>query len=174
MCAIIDANVTFEVFGKKQTKAGEKFREWLDGDHGNLVVGGKNLTELARNGNFQRWFREARRLTGRVRQVGRSQIETQQEELRRSGLLRSDDEHVLALALVSGARLLYSNDGDLKRDFSNAAIIQRPRGRVYTTPGSGNFTPEHHELLDAKNLCSGPQNSLRTKPLGGRGGPGPC
>ncbi len=26
MCAIVDANVTFEVFGKKQTEAGKRFR----------------------------------------------------------------------------------------------------------------------------------------------------
>ena len=160
MCAIVDANVTFEVFGKKQTEAGRKFRDWLDGDRGKLVVGGKNLTELAHNGNFQRWFQEARRLTGRVRQVGTAQIEAQQEDLRRSGLLRSDDEHVLALALVSGARLLYSNDGGLKDDFSNVRILQRPRGRVYTTQESKSFTSEHRELLETKNLC-GSRSPLR-------------
>ena len=160
MCAIVDANVTFEVFGKKQTEAGRKFRDWLDSNRGKLVVGGKNLTELAHNGNFQRWFQEARRLTGRVRQVGTAQIEAQQEDLRRSGLLRSDDEHVLALALVSGARLLYSNDGGLKDDFSNARILQRPRGRVYTTRESKSFTSEHRELLETKNLCSGSRRSL--------------
>ena len=161
MCAIVDANVTFEVFGRKQTEAGRRFRDWLDGNRGQLVVGGKNLTELTHNGNFRRWFLEARRLTGRVRQVGRAQIEVQQEELRRSSLFRSDDEHVLALARVSGARLLYSNDGDLRDDFSNGGIIQRPKGRVYTTQESKSFTPEHQELLETKNLCSVPRKSLR-------------
>ena len=90
MCAIVDANVTFEVFGKKQTEAGKRFRDWLDGNRGQLVVGGKNLTELTHNSNFRSWFLEARRLTGRVRQVGRTQIEVQEEELRRSGLFRVD------------------------------------------------------------------------------------
>ena len=126
------------------------------------MVGGKNLTELTHNSNFRSRFLEARRLTGRVRQVGRTQIEVQEEELRRSGLFRSDDEHVLALAQVSGARLLYSNDGDLKDDFSNAGILQRPKGRVYTTQESKSFTPEHQVILGTKNLCSGPRNSLRT------------
>ena len=41
MCAIIDANVTFEVFGSKQTEAGIQFRNWLDSGRGKLVVGGK-------------------------------------------------------------------------------------------------------------------------------------
>lgn len=170
MCAIVDANVTFEVFGKKQTEAGKKFREWLDGDRGKLVVGGRNLTELAHNGNFRRWFQEARRLTGRVQQIGRAQIEVQEDDLRRRGLFKSNDEHVLALALVSGARLLYSDDGDLNDDFLNPGIIPSPGGRVYTTPESesGSFTPGHRELLETKNLCGAPRNSRRTKPLAGR------
>lgn len=161
MCAIVDANVTFEVFGKKQTEAGRKFRDWLDGDRGKLVVGGRNLRELAHNRNFRRWFQEARRLTGRVQQVAGARIEAQEAELRRTGLFRSDDKHVLALALASGARLLYSDDSDLNDDFSNPGIIQRPRGRVYTTPESesGSFTPEHRKLLETKNLCGmAPQN----------------
>jgi hypothetical protein len=169
MCAIVDANVTFEVFGKKQTEAGRKFRDWLDGNRGKLVVAGKNLTELMHNGNFRRWFLEARRLTGRVRQIARAQVEVQEEELRRSGLVRSDDEHVLALALVSGARLLYSNDGNLKNDFSNAGIVQRPKGWVYTRQESKIFTSGHQGLLETKNLCSDPRSSLRTQTLAGRG-----
>ena len=154
MCAIVDANVTFEVFGRKQTDAGTKFRDWLEGNHGQLVVGGKNLTELAHNRNFRRWFLEARRSTGRVRQVGGAEIDVQEEELRQNATFKSNDEHVLALALASGARLLYSNDGALKDDFSNASLVRRPKGKVYTTQESGSFTPEHRELLETKNLCS--------------------
>ena len=156
MCAIVDANVTFEVFGRKQTEAGTTFRRWLEGDRGTLVVGGRNLDELAHNGNFGRWFREARRSTDRVRQVDRASIETQEQRLRRAGGLKSDDEHVLALALASGARLLYTNDRALQDDFANGRIIQRPKGRVYATQGSGSLTSEHRELLDTEGLCGRP------------------
>lgn len=45
--------------------------------------------------------------------------------------LRSNDEHVLALALVSGARLLVAHDRRLRRDFRNPSIISGPRGNVY-------------------------------------------
>lgn len=170
MCAIVDANVTFEVFGRKRTEAGRKFRDWLDGGRGTLAVSGRNLDELAQNGNFQRWFLEARRRPGRVRQISRAQIEARQDELRRSGPFRSDDRHVLALALASGARLLYSNDRRLNVDFSNPGVIRRPRGRVCTTLESGSFRPEHQELLEAKNLCGGARNRPRTKPPVGRAG----
>ena len=159
MCAIIDANVTFEVFGRKRTEAGKRFRDWLDGNQGRLVVGGKNLEELAKNGNFARWFGEERRRGGRVRQTRNKIISERQQALVRDGLPTSDDEHVLALALVSGARLLYSNDRRLKNDFLNVAIIRDPAGKVYTTHHGGrritHFTDEHEELLRTENLCGG-------------------
>ena len=160
MCAIIDANVTFEVFGRKQTEAGAQFRNWLDGGRGRLVVGGKNLEELSKNRNFERWFREERRRGGRVRQTRNEIISDRQQALVRDGLPTSDDEHVLALALVSGARLLYSNDRRLKNDFLNAEIIQEPGGKVYTTQRGRRhvtyFTNEHEELLRTENLCRAP------------------
>ena len=156
MCAIVDANVAFEVFGRKRTPAGMRFRDWLDGGRGELVVGGRVLDELVRNRNFERWLLEARRLSGRVRQVSRVRIRQRENDLVRSGLLRSDDEHVVALALESGARLLYTNDGRLQRDFKNPAVIPGLTGRIYTSRPDGRFTTEHGEILSADGLCVRP------------------
>lgn len=158
MCAIVDANVAFEVFGRKRTRGGKQFREWLDDGPGQLVVGGRVLDELARNSSFARWLVEARRVGGRVRQIGRARIRRREGDLVGSGLLQSDDEHVVALALESGARLLYTDDGRLQRDFTNPAVIHGVAGRVYTTrPVDGRFTNEHRELLEADDLCVSPQ-----------------
>ena len=159
MCAIIDANVTFEVFGTKQTRteAGVRFRDWLDGGRGRLVVGGKNLEELTRNGKFERWFIEERRQGGgRVRETRNEIISERQQALVRDGLPTSDDEHVLALALVSGARLLYTNDTDLMDDFRNRDIVPDPPGKIYTTRDRSDFRPAHKRLLRMKNLCRVP------------------
>lgn len=153
MCAIVDASVAFEVFGRKRTAAGMRFRDWLDDGRGQLVVGGRALEELVRNRNFARWLLEARRTSGRVRQIGGARIRQRQEELVRREVLQSDDEHVVALALVSGARLLYTDDARLQRDFANPAVIADPAGRVYTSRPDGRFTAEHRALLDAKGLC---------------------
>jgi hypothetical protein len=43
----------------------------------------------------------------------------------------SDDPHIIALALVSGARLLCSLDQALHTDFTNPNLINNPRGSVY-------------------------------------------
>jgi len=47
-------------------------------------------------------------------------------------ICRSDDIHILALARAGGARLLYTEDKDLKKDFKNKAIIDDPRGKIYS------------------------------------------
>ena len=132
MCAIVDASVAFEVFGRKRTEAGIRFRSWLDGKQGQLVVGGRNLGELIQNGNFRRWFQEARRSGGRVRQL-REEIVGEGEKQIDYRLLRSNDSHVVALALVSGARLLYTDDRGLQHDFTNQQVVPGAEGRIYTS-----------------------------------------
>ena len=123
MCSIVDADVVYQLVGPKQTEPGRKFRQWLDGGRGELVIGGKNTRELTHNKNFERWFLEGRRLGRRVRQIRESMIKEAEEQL--SGRIRSNDRHVLALALVSGARLLFTDDRRLTNDFVNTEVIWR-------------------------------------------------
>ena len=155
MCAIVDADVVHQLVGPKQTEAGKKFREWLDSGRGELIVGGKNTIELTHNKNFERWFVEARRLGRRVRQIRESMITEVEDQL--SGRVTSNDLHVIALAVVSGARLLFTDDRRLRNDFKNPDVISGPDGSVYTTRGNveRRFTAEHRELLESDNLCGG-------------------
>ena len=153
MCAIVDADVVHQSFGKKTTAAGIKFREWIESDQGELIVGGKNLRELEKNNNFGRWFVESRRTVGRVRQISNARIDPLRKRLEES--ISSNDSHVLALALASGARLLYTNDRRLMQDFTNPVVISKPEGKIYTTLGNDEkkFTTEHRELLETRGLC---------------------
>jgi hypothetical protein len=48
-----------------------------------------------------------------------------------AGELKSDDPHIIALAKVSGARLLCSKDQNLHTDFGNRVFIDKPRGNIY-------------------------------------------
>lgn len=152
MCAIVDASVTYEVFGNRQTEAGRHFRKWLDSGRGQVVVGGRLLAELTQNGNFRRWFQEARRAGGRVRQLRTKTILETEERLDRR-LMRSNDQHVVALALVSGARLLYTDDHALQRDFTNRQVVSGVEGRIYRSRADGRFTDAHQALLDAPDIC---------------------
>ena len=105
MCAIVDANVAHQVFGENRPPAGERFFEWLSGPRGQLVVGGRLLEELSGNVRLLQWLKSAS-LYGRARSVIDEDVNDRAEELRRNDICTSNDEHVIALALISGARLL--------------------------------------------------------------------
>lgn len=152
MCAIVDVNVASEVFGDHRPPAGKVFFEWLVSSRGQLVVGGRLREELNRNAGLLRWLTSATRF-GRVRFVSDDDVDDRAKRLRREGVCTSNDEHVLALALVSGARLLYTNDNALIADFKNREIVAAPRGRVYTTAQGAAVTRAHRGLLAARDLC---------------------
>lgn len=153
MCAIVDVNVASEVFGNPRPPAGRVFLEWLESPRGQLVVGGRLRAELSRNARLLGWLKSATRF-GRVRTVSDDDVDERENRLRREGVCTSNDEHVLALALVSGARLLYTNDNALIADFKNREIVADPRGRVYTTARSTAVTSAHRRLLGARDLCA--------------------
>lgn len=71
-------------------------------------------------------------------------------ELRRAGrAIRVPDESLerIALAQVSGARVLCTDDHPLMQDFKNRELLSNPRGRVYQRA-------EHAALLGHTRACS--------------------
>ena len=155
MCGVVDNDVASEVFGDKQTAAGKGFRDWLDRRRGSLAVGGDLLDELDGNGKFKEWY--ARNVqSGLILQIRRGRIAPIQRRLKQEGRCKSNDIHVLALAIASGARLLYTNDTSLIDDFRNRSIIPGPPGKIYTTKDRPDLRPAHKRLLRMKNLCRAP------------------
>ena len=129
MCAIVDANAFHEVFRESPARppAGRGFFDWIRKGDGRLVVGGKLREELDRAG-LKDWMRTALR-AGRLRFVDDESVDRRAEELDDEGACQSNDSHVVALAEISGARLLYTNDKKLQGDFTK--LVQK--GRVYST-----------------------------------------
>ena len=153
MCAILDANVAGQVFGANRPAAGQAFFDWLDSGRGRLVIGGRLRRELDRNGDFRDWRLQAG-LAGRVTLLNDAAVDDRAQVLEREGACRSNDAHVVAVAQISGARLLYSNDGDLQEDFNDRRLIDGPRGKVYSTRLREVLTPVHRRLLARRNLCA--------------------
>ena len=154
MCAIVDLNVASEVFGEDPPPAAEEFLEWLSDGRGVLVVGGKLQEELdGHSPGFRQWASQAI-LARQMQIVNEHAVNDRERQIRRAREHRSDDPHVLALAQVSGARLLYSNDRHLQQDFTNHRLINRPRGKVYSTLRDKNYSRSHKSLLSRRNLCN--------------------
>ena len=155
MCAIVDNNVRHEVFGDDPTEAGQYFLDWLERRGGTLVVGGRLLRdELSGYQNFNSWLVQAL-IAGQARRIDDTAVDAATITLRGRQICRSDDEHILALAQVSGARLLFTNDRALQQDFRNRRIIGGTRGRVYTTVEYADIRTAHRNLLKRTDLCNG-------------------
>ena len=154
MCVIIDANAAHQVFGDSKTEAGEFLLRRLS-PRIKLAVGGELLDELERIGGFSRWLRAARR-TGHARLVSDDEVNSEADALRAQDACQSNDHHVLALANVSGARLLFTNDNALQADFGNRQIIGGTRGRIYTTNRSTEVSAAHRSYFSGRwRLCEG-------------------
>lgn len=157
MCAIVDANIRDQVFGDAQSEAGKFFLDWLlKPNGGTLALGGRLRSELSdcgRNQSFLRTYNQLR-LNGRVRDIPDSVVDAETEILAAGRICRSNDAHILALARVSGARLLYTNDQALQQDFGDPQIVTNPRGRVYTTRLRSDVRQTHRELLERTDLCA--------------------
>ena len=152
MCAILDANVAGQVFGADRPPAGQKFFDWIDSGRGRLVAGGKLLKELDETRAFKKWRQQAV-LAGRITLLNDEAVDRRAAQLEQEDACRSNDEHVIAVAQLGGPRLLYSNDGALQDDFADKGLIDRPRGKVYSTKEHRDLRPEHRRLLANRNLC---------------------
>lgn len=167
MCVIIDANILSDVFGKNRSEAGAKLFEWIDDPKkgGHLVLGGTKLrAESMHVSAFSVWWRNATR-SGVATEINAKKIDDLEQRLIAEDSCSSDDEHIIALAKVSGARLLYSNDADLVDDFRNKGkttnLLPSPRGKSYPSsdpPRDQNFSNHHKKLLENRNLCKMPRN----------------
>ena len=154
MCAIVDANVVHEVFQPDRPEAGVKFFDWINRGRGRVIAGGKLLAELSNTKSFREWAHAALQ-SGRMERVDDGKVDAETAQLLSENLCKSNDHHVIALARIGGARLLYSNDRDLQTDFKNKALINDPRGKVYSTSRTPDFEANHKKLLEDKTLCRG-------------------
>lgn len=134
MCIIVDANRLGGFLGEPPHEEAAPIHKWLERRSGAGVIvystGGMFASEL---GAKAREKLSAYVQAGKARLEPADRFSDDENFLRDSGLLRSDDPHVLALARASGARLLYTGDEALVADFKDAALISRPRGKVYSS-----------------------------------------
>ncbi len=131
MCMIVDANRLHVVLVKPPAADAAPIHRWLATGRGVLVysTGGGFADEVGERS--RRRLREYAQ-AGRARLIAADAFRDDETRLRKDDAVRSDDPHVLALARFSGARLLYTGDQALMKDFKNKRLIDGPRGKIYT------------------------------------------
>lgn len=145
MCLIVDTNRSHILFGQPASENAQPIWDWLRAD-GIIIYGGRLASELARTPHALRVLAELSR-SGRAKLEEEKLVQEKEEEVAASGCCRSDDPHIIALARASGARVLFTEDRDLMRDFQNLELL-RPKGKIYRTA-------RHRALLSHWQGCRG-------------------
>ncbi len=144
MCLIVDANVAGVFLARPSA-----IRKWLAGRTGRprLVAAGKLKSELVMIQDVRLYLVELER-AGRLRfNFSDKALHAKENLLRKTGMCVSNDLHVLALAIVSGARTVATRDQALGKDFRNKAVVHGPRGSIYRDP------TKHAHLLRHTSSC---------------------
>ena len=170
MCAILDNNVIHEVFSSSDQKPtrGVVFLEWIEEGKSVLIIGGELTKELYKTKNAHDWIRQGL-LAGVVINVDTDEegvkIEKRVSMLQQQGSCHSNDPHIIVLAQISGARILYTKDKELMEDFKNKRFID-PKGKIYPPTGSMTKSKFKDWLNRNRGLCNkkGSRYCRRTSP----------
>jgi predicted nucleic acid-binding protein len=149
MCVIIDANLAGKVFATPCDGDFKPLWDWVfdKRKQGSIVFGGHLAEELCRIRSVReggaRALSELKR-AGRAHEIRKDCVEREENivgSLKTANgkrLCKSNDPHVVALARVSGARVLCSADQDLHVDFKNLRVVPSPKGRIYQNAAHAN------------------------------------
>lgn len=151
MCLILDTNRFGVALAEPIPAEYAPLLRWLTDPQGTgtLVLGGtKYRKEIGLHQRARRFFIEQVR-AGRAIAVDDKAVDAEEERLQTKQACKSDDEHVIALAHISGARVVCTEDDALMSDFKNKALLDSPRGRIYRTA-------EHADLLHHDTGCQKP------------------
>lgn len=133
MCMIVDANIAHRTLLEENDPDFGEIHESLFANtmpNAKLVYGGHLTTEYNRSDRLRRIVAQLDR-AGRARQIKDDPVNRESVQVENSGLCRSNDFHIIALARIGHVRLLCSLDQALHTDFTNHLLLSKPRGKVY-------------------------------------------
>ncbi len=130
MCLIVDANLCADVLKKSSKTTYKNLRNAIFSNQLTLIHGGKLTEEYARAGVLP--IVSLLSQSGRAFRVNDALINAELAKIQ--GMCISNDHHVVALARADRrrARVLCTNDQALRSDFKNKALIDYPRGTIYS------------------------------------------
>ena len=142
MCIIVDTN-TFHKFREPNDEDMEPVWTWLEKRGGKIAYSDTEKLEEEWNKGGMQNLRDRLRRTGKLKVVSSQDVEEKADELK--GKITSNDEHIIALALIAEVKVLVSyraGDRDLFTDFKNRDLV---RGKVYTR--------KSHARMLTKDTC---------------------
>ena len=125
-CLIVDTN-KLRWFTDTSKEISQIVIDLLKKQRGKLYIGGELMHEYPPR--LRPWLAEGIR-AGWIVNVPDGEVDQETTWLKVHHTLKSNDHHVVALARVSGARVLVSCDGCLRDDFRDRNLISQPRGKL--------------------------------------------
>ena len=129
MCIIVDTN-TFHKFRESDDEDMEPVWTWLEKRGGKVAYSDIEKLEDEWNRGGMQHLRNRLRQTGKLKIVSPQDVQEKADELK--DRIASNDEHIIALALIASVKVLVSyrgGDRDLFDDFRDKNLVG---GRVYT------------------------------------------
>ncbi|MYE90640.1 hypothetical protein F4X33_16770 [Candidatus Poribacteria bacterium] len=121
MCIILDAD-HFSKF-QRRDKDMQPVRRWLDRRNGKIIFSDTK--------KFRDEWAQAKPLAAELARADQIEVVSQgvaEKENELKGKIESNDEHIVALAIVAGVKVLVSSDQALHKDFKNPNLVG---GKVY-------------------------------------------
>ena len=141
MCIVVDANM-FGAFKDPANENMESVWNWLRKKNGKIAYSNtKKFEEEWERGGMTSLIKLLRQ-SGQLKEIPPQEVEAKENELNRIDTIRSDDPHIIALAIIANVKVLVSNDRRLHEDFKNRNLIG---GSVYQT--------KSHSRLLRKDTC---------------------
>ena len=142
MCIVVDANM-FGAFKDPANENMEPVWNWLRKKNGKIAYSNtKKFEEEWERGGVIGLIISLLRQSGQLKEIPPQAVEAKEDELNRTDTIRSDDPHIIALAIIANVKVLVSNDRTLHEDFKNRNLVG---GRVYQT--------KSHSRLLRKDTC---------------------
>ena len=126
MCIILDANMLSR-FKKRADEDIKPVWDWVYNRNGKIAYSTtEKFKEEWTRGGGDNVLKELQTIK-KLKPVSAQDVQEKQNEL--EGQIRSNDPHIIALAIVANVRVLVSEDRTLIDDFTNRDLVAR--GRVY-------------------------------------------
>ena len=139
MCIILDVN-SIGKFKNPDDEDMEPVRHWLESKNGKIVYSYTEQfnKEWDEGGGYQ--LRRSLQRRDKLKEIPAQDVQAKADEL--EGQIRSDDPHIIALAIIAEVKVLVSNDRRLHEDFKNRNLVG---GKVYQT--------KSHSRLLTRDTC---------------------
>lgn len=92
-------------------------RDWLEKKNGKIAYSDTHKFKQEWKGRVKTFMLNELIFADKLKIVNRQRVEAEISKLKSTGTLKSNDEHIIALAIVTEVKVLISEDRELRDDF---------------------------------------------------------